>query len=1199
MAIIRTQPENILTNQDPGLDLVRQIEDRKVVEELNYNKAKPLPLPNNYTVNQVTTIVNNIIQNNPPTGVDGQIQVNENGQLVGDTGLTYEPTTDTLTTGTIDVGNIIISGVANLGNVNTIVIQGGSPGEVLTSNGTGLVHWATPYPSVANKSGKFLVTDGINVNWSNIAYSSFATTTDVSNAIGNLINSAPTALDTLGELANALGNSGDFTINVVNQLANKVNTSALALVATSGNFSDLNYKPNLSDYLPSQASNSGKYLTTNGTSASWGTVTIPTDIANLTDTTSLLGGGGGASTGNITFSDTTMTSSNGDVKIHFSPTASPAVEFNFASNGTLTVPGIITKANTVQLTSSGATNAAAVIASGDNGRVTLRTDDGTTNKDWYFNVDGTTTFPSNILKTAKGADAFGSSVGSAGAPLTITAGDGGSAITSWNAGDGGNLTITAGDAGSDIGSSTWGALGGNLVLRGGNSSRPYHGSDVQIHSGDSVTSPGLISLHTGTNQWTFGKTGNLTVPGSLINDTSIVLSAPAVFNICTIATAGSGYNTGSALKATTGGSGTGMTVGIGYGLSNQLASVTVVDPGTGYINGDVITVSEGTGGTFVLTKYNQLANQTNNNTIQTDLTFANTTLTLPIYGEMATDANMTLTTNLADTGNTRSWKFGADGNLTLPAGGDILDSTGASVLGGGASTGNVTFDDNIVIGTGTQDGYLGLYLAVGPDSVANAQYLQVRGGDNTTHIHLDTGNNEYFDQYFGNDNKFLKLEAGNTGNVLIGTDDYTGNLYRWTFGSDGNLTLPNTNQIAKINNTPSVGQGYVFATDSVGATPSWNNTSSVTVNKPLGYTSTTWTMTLNDSTPITVTSIVDNNDGTLTINLGGATTASAVSIWPILLASSDYVAEGNDGGTGIVTDDGTWVFKNDGNLSISGSILPDTNNAYDLGTPTEKFRHIYTDNGSIYVGNIKLSNDNGNLSVVSVTNVGEQNESNVAVALKTDRLSSTTGGHEVILGTDSNLTVPGNIKTNPAEPHINSAITNISLDGTSVIVELADSVFDIGDSGQITISGVIGMIQANRTWWYQASSSNQFYLKTNSTLSAEVDGSTWTAYTSGGTALSGTYNDLSIIVGNKNWAFKNDSSLSFPDSTTQTTAYRNRPQRNLNIEGGAASTVFEIDMTYVDCGGSYLRGILSQDTYDGSEGQSTPTIDKILDGGQS
>ena len=166
----------------------------------------------------------------------------------------------------------------------------------------------------------------------------------------------------------------------------------------------------------------------------------------------------------------------------------------------------------------------------------------------------------------------------------------------------------------------------------------WTGSVTRIANGTSnvniPTSNGNVAINVGSNSWVFGTSGNLTVPGSLINDTSIVLSAPAVFNICTIATAGSGYNTGSSLKATTGGSGTGMTVGIGYGLSNQLSSVNVVNPGTGYVNGDVITVSEGTGGTFVITKYNVLANQTNNNTVQTDLIFANNTLTIPVDGNL-------------------------------------------------------------------------------------------------------------------------------------------------------------------------------------------------------------------------------------------------------------------------------------------------------------------------------------------------------------------------------------------------------------------------------------------------------------------------------------------------------------------------------------------------------------------------------------
>jgi len=284
MAIIRRTPENILTSQDPGLESVRQAEDRKVIEELNYNPANPLSIPSNYVVNQVTQVISTVIQNYPPQGANGQIQINENGQLVGDTGLTYEPTTDTLTTGTINAGNIHVTGVANLGNVNTLVIEGGNIGDVLTTNGSGLVHWANVYPNVANKSGSFLVTDGINVNWSNVSLNGFATQNDISNAIGNLVNSAPSALNTLGELANALGNSGDFTISVVNQLANKVNTSALACVATSGSYTDLVNKPTNS-LLPTQTGQSGKYLTTNGTTPSWSTVTQGGGVTSYNDLT--------------------------------------------------------------------------------------------------------------------------------------------------------------------------------------------------------------------------------------------------------------------------------------------------------------------------------------------------------------------------------------------------------------------------------------------------------------------------------------------------------------------------------------------------------------------------------------------------------------------------------------------------------------------------------------------------------------------------------------------------------------------------------------------------------------------------------------------------------------------------------------------------------------------------------------------------
>jgi len=106
-----------------------------------------------------------------------------------------------------------------------------------------------------------------------------------------------------------------------------------------------------------------------------------------------------------------------------------------------------------------------------------------------------------------------------------------------------------------------------------------------------------------------------------------------------------------------------------------------------------------------------------------------------------------------------------------------------------ANTGNVTFDNQIVIGTGDSGGYGGLYLAPGnTEQLANSGYFRVRGGDVATHLHFDTGNNAYYDQYFGDDNKYVKLAS--TGNIVINSNDSNGNSAMWTFSTDGNLTTP-------------------------------------------------------------------------------------------------------------------------------------------------------------------------------------------------------------------------------------------------------------------------------------------------------------------------------------------------------------------------------------------------------------------------
>jgi len=83
------------------------------------------------------------------------------------------------------------------------------------------------------------------------------------------------------------------------------------------------------------------------------------------------------------------------------------------------------------------------------------------------------------------------------------------------------------------------------------------------------------------------------------------------------------------------------------------------------------------------------------------------------------------------------WKFGTDGHLTLPAGGDIKDSTGASVLGGSSSanTGDIVFVDGIL--KNTQDQIIRLQTQ---SLTQTASYnFTPQGGDYSTAVWDGTG----------------------------------------------------------------------------------------------------------------------------------------------------------------------------------------------------------------------------------------------------------------------------------------------------------------------------------------------------------------------------------------------------------------------------------------------------------------------------
>jgi hypothetical protein len=516
---------------------------------------------------------------------------------------------------------------------------------------------------------------------------------------------------------------------------------------------------------------------------------------------------------------------------------------------------------------------------------------------WTFGGDGTTQFPDDTLK-AVDTLTIGTPNGVPGAVTAVTGSSG-----SWESnpridlattgGTGSGLTVnvtetggyasaiaiatpgtgyTNGDtisvrSGSSDATFTISVLAnswifgtnGNLTLPGNTSSinyangQPYGGSGgagLPLVNGtsnfDIATANGNATVTTaGAWTWNFDTTGNLVIPNNIVSANTIDIDNRASGNTADIRLYSADDIVLQARDRSAGSTSEGGDINIYAGDSAEDGDSTggdiqiiAGDGGAGNVDiggsGGTVTIRSGRGGAAIgntgataedggdLTLQAGNAGDNNGNIdlgadggdifIYSGFSTGNTNsggdivLATGTGGQNGTSGNVRIEIPGYGLTTGGTWRFDATGNLTLPSNTFAVNyANGAPVSisgGGNASTGNVTFDDQIVIGTGDEFGGSGLYLAIGPTSAANLQYFRVRGGDNPTHLHFDTGNSAYYDQYFGNDGKFVKLDAGDFGNVVIGTEN-PGNSYNWTFDSDGNLTVPG--------NIQTITTGYPFS----------------------------------------------------------------------------------------------------------------------------------------------------------------------------------------------------------------------------------------------------------------------------------------------------------------------------------------------------------------------------------------------------
>jgi hypothetical protein len=360
-----------------------------------------------------------------------------------------------------------------------------------------------------------------------------------------------------------------------------------------------------------------------------------------------------------------------------------------------------------------------------------------TNNVWQFGADGSLTVPGDIKSET-------------GINIDINLSD--STLRRWSFGEDGVITLP--NSMTIDGSGT----GGQTVIIGGDNTQITIDNNG-APPGFSVTTNALMSGPTGTaHTWHFGPDGELSFPSNKIkapvsSNISIETEVPISDPPTTIVISGADF-TAVNLTYTKDGANS-----IWYPAGYNPATDPYIEFGMGF---------------GIFSPGFDQALYVNTGSLNEPLAQWNTN---PPLGSVAPTGVYTYPNTYV-----HAWEFGTDGNLTLPEGGDILDSNGDSVLGGGGggdATGVSRSDDNLIIR---------LTDAEGDD-------LELRN------IVVD-----------GNDMLISSTVLGSNGFVISTNSNVS--QKQWQFGNDGGITFPDST----VQTTAWTGIPGPYADDSEAAT---------------------------------------------------------------------------------------------------------------------------------------------------------------------------------------------------------------------------------------------------------------------------------------------------------------------------------------------------------------------------------------------
>ncbi len=168
-----------------------------------------------------------------PFGPNNSIQYNGNGQFAGSGNFIFDNITDLVT-----IPNLLVTGLANLGEISNVTITGGDSGYLLTTDGNGVLQWSPPGSGAAISNGSSNV---------NIATSNGNITAGV-DGVANVLTITSTGLDVNGNITatNFVGNfSGNASNANFSNTAGTVTSSAQPNITSVGTLVSLEVSGNV------------------------------------------------------------------------------------------------------------------------------------------------------------------------------------------------------------------------------------------------------------------------------------------------------------------------------------------------------------------------------------------------------------------------------------------------------------------------------------------------------------------------------------------------------------------------------------------------------------------------------------------------------------------------------------------------------------------------------------------------------------------------------------------------------------------------------------------------------------------------------------------------------------------------------------------------------------------------------------------